>query len=98
VRPGNGAHAVGRRLIVEQDAAATVHLQVYEAGRHENARGNARLCPPGWNLVRRREAGDAAALDHHGSTAMPAAAVKNTVRNDGPPFGVWLVLAHICPR
>jgi hypothetical protein len=53
---------------------------------------------PGWNLVRRREAGDAAALDHHGSTAMPAAAVKNTVRNDGPPFGVWLVLAHICPR
>ena len=45
VRPGNRAHAVGRRLIVEQDAATAIHLQVYEAGRHENARGNARLRP-----------------------------------------------------
>jgi hypothetical protein len=32
VRPGNGAHAVGRRLIVEQNAATPVDLQIDEAG------------------------------------------------------------------
>src|SRR5262245_41772063 len=95
VRPGNRAHAVGGRLVIEQNAAAAVHLQVYKAGRHENACSNTRLLPIGWNLAGWSETGDAAALDHHGSAAMPAATVKNMVRNDGAPLGVSLVLAHI---
>src|SRR4029079_6610054 len=93
------AHPVGGRLIVEKDAAAAIHLQIYEPGCHEHAWRNPRLVPTGWNLTRRSEAGDAAILHHHGGGAMPGAAVKNTIRNDGAPFGVWClvpVLAHIC--
>ncbi len=99
VRPGNRAHAISRRLIIEQNAPTAIHLQIYEPGCHEHACRNPRLVPTGWNLARRNEAGDAAVLHHHGGATMPGAAVKNTVRNDGAPFGVWWlvpVLAHIC--
>src|SRR5262249_32608204 len=98
VCPGNRAHTVSSRPIVEQNATAAIPLQVHKASRHETPCRNARLLPIRWNLARRSEAGDAAIPDHHGSAAMPAAAVKNTVRNDGAPFAVLLVLAHIFPR
>jgi hypothetical protein len=32
VRTGNGAHTVGRGLIIEENAAAAIDLQIYEAG------------------------------------------------------------------
>src|SRR5262245_53864250 len=98
VCPGNRAHAVFGRPIIEQNAAAAVHLQVYKASRQQNACRNTRLPPIGWNLAGRSDTGDAAAPDHHGSATMPAATVKNTVRNDGALFDVSLVLAHIFPR
>ena len=43
VRPGDGAHAVGCRLIVEQNAAAAIDLQIDEAGGEEDAGREARL-------------------------------------------------------
>src|SRR5262249_1146360 len=70
----------------------------YKASRQQNACRNTRLPPIGWNLAGRSDTGDAAAPDHHGSATMPAATVKNTVRNDGALFDVSLVLAHIFPR
>ena len=84
MRPGYRTHAIGSGLIVQQDATATVHLQVYETGRHETAGGNTRLRPVRGNLARRREAGNPALLNHHGGVAMPAAAVKYTVGKNGP--------------
>ena len=79
MRARNRTHAIGGRLIIEQNAAAPVHLQIYEPGRHENACGNTRLQPTERNLARRNEAGDAAVLDHYGGVVMPGATVKNTV-------------------
>ena len=37
VRPGDGAHAVGRRLVVEENAPAAVDLQIDEARGEERA-------------------------------------------------------------
>src|SRR5690349_425210 len=50
VRPGDGAHAVGGRLIVQKDTTATVDLQIDEAGSKESSGGQTRLRPIGGNI------------------------------------------------
>ena len=55
VRPGNGAHAVGGRLIVEENAAAAIDLQIDEARGQESAGRKARLRPIGGNLAPRSQ-------------------------------------------
>ena len=87
VRPGNGAHAVGRRLIVEENAAAAIDLQIYEAGGQEGAGREARLRPIGGNLAPGPKSNDAPVPDQHRGFGMPAVTVKNTVCQDGMPVG-----------
>ena len=83
VRPGNGAHAVGRRLIVEENAAAAVDLQIDEARGQEGAGRQPRLRPVGRNLAPGPKSDDAAVPNQHRGFGMPAVTVKNTVRQDG---------------
>ena len=59
VRPGDGAHALGRRLIVEENAASAVDLQIDEARGQEGAGRQARLRPIGGNLGPGPEPNDA---------------------------------------
>ena len=87
VRPGNGAHAVGRRLIVEENAAAAVDLQIDEAGSQESAGRETRLRPIGGNSPQGANANDAPVPDQHRGFGMPAVTVKNAVRQDGMPVG-----------
>src|SRR5262245_38559225 len=82
VRAGNGAHAVGCRLIIEQHTAAAVDLQIDETGSQERTGRNARLRPIGWDLTPGSKAHDAPVPDHHGGFAVPAMTVKNAVRED----------------
>ena len=65
VRPGDGAHALGRRPIVEQDAAAAVDLQIDEPGSQRRAGRKACLRPIGRELRPRRKPDDAAVPDQH---------------------------------
>jgi len=71
-------------LIVEENAAASIHLQIYEAWGQEDAGRKARLRPIGRNLAPGPNPNDAASRI---STAASYAAVtvKNTVRQDGMP-------------
>src|SRR4029077_16186902 len=100
VRPGNGAHAVGRRLIVEQNAATPVDLQIDEAGGQEDAAREARLRPIGGNLAPGTQSSDASVPDQHRGFGMPPVTVKNTVRQDDMPVGGCRIVsarAHRCP-
>ena len=65
MRSGNGAHAVDRRLIVEENAAAAIDLQIDEARGQEGAGRQARLRPIGRNLAPRRKTSDAAVPNQH---------------------------------
>ena len=87
VRAGNGAHAVGGRLIVEQNAAAAIDLQIDEARGQEGAGRKPRLRPIGGNLAPGPKSDDAPVPDQHRGFGMPAMAVKNAVRQDGMPVG-----------
>jgi hypothetical protein len=87
VRPGNGAHAVGRRLIVEEDAAAPIDLQIYEAGGKEGAGREPRLRPIEGNLAPGPKSNNATVPHQHRGFGTPAVTVKNAVRQDGMPVG-----------
>ena len=83
VCPGNSAHAFDRRLIVEENAATAVDLQIYEAWSQEGAGRKARLRPIGRDLTPGPKPDDAAVPDQHRGFDMPTVAVKNAVRQDG---------------
>jgi hypothetical protein len=87
VRSGNGAHAVGGRLIVQQDAATPVDLQVDEAWGQKGASRNALLRPSGRDIGRRPQADDPAVPDQHRGFDMPAVTVENPIRQDGMRLG-----------
>src|SRR3954462_4156719 len=80
--PRNCAHRVRRRIIVEQDSAATVDLQVDEAGRKQR---------PWWHdldrtvirsLIARRNALNHSTLDHDQGIIVPTMAIENAVGRD----------------
>ena len=83
VSPSNRTHSIGRRLIIKEDAASPVDLQIYEARRQKNAGGQPGCRPIGRYFARAAQAQDTAHPDHHGGFEMPAMAVKNTVCNHG---------------
>ena len=87
VRPGNGAHAVDRRLIIKKNAGPSIDLQIYEAWGQEDAGREARLRPIGRNLAPGPKPNNAAVPDQHRGFGMPAITVKNTVRQDGMAVG-----------
>jgi hypothetical protein len=74
-------------LIVEENAAASIDLQIYEAGRQKGAGREARLRPTGGNLAPGPKSNDAPVPDQQRGIGMPAVTVKNTVRQDGMPIG-----------
>src|SRR6476620_1537469 len=77
--PGNGAHRLRRRLIIEKNAAATVDLQVDEAGRKHR---------PGWHdfgwpvrrtLITWRDGLNHAMIDQDDRIIVPSISIENTV-------------------
>jgi len=87
VRPGYGAHAVGGRLIVQEDAATPVDLQIDEAGSQERARRKTCLRPIGRNVAPPCQPNNAPLPDEHRGFGMPVVTVKNPIRHDGMPLG-----------
>ena len=87
VRPGNSAHAVGRRLVVQENAATPVDLQIDEAGSQEGACRKTCLWPTGRNVAPPCQPNDAPLPDEHRGFDMPAVTVKNPIRQDGMPLG-----------
>jgi hypothetical protein len=75
----NGAHRVRRWVIIEKNAAATVDLQVDEAGRkHRAGRHNF-----GWPVIRtlitRRDALNHPTIDQDDRIIVPSISIENTV-------------------
>jgi hypothetical protein len=75
----NGAHRVRRWLIIEKNAAATVDLQVDEAGRkHRPGRHDF-----GWPVIRtlvtRRDALNHPTIDQDDRAIVPSISIENTV-------------------
>ena len=87
VCPSNGAHSLGGRLIVEQNAATAIDLQIYEARSDKSAAWELRPRPIGGNLGRGSNSDDASIPDQNRRFCMPAVAVKNSIRQDGMPVG-----------
>ena len=86
MRRGDGANAVGRRLIVEQHVAAAVHLQVDEAGREPEAIRQVMRRHRRRQVGARHQRDDAGALDHDRGVALHDAAVKYVAGGDGVLF------------
>jgi hypothetical protein len=93
VRPRNDAHAVGRRLIVEKNAAAAVDLKIDEAGRQEDAGRETHLRPVSGNLAPGSKRSNAAVPDQYCSFGMPAVTVENTVSQYGVTGGGWRIVS-----
>jgi hypothetical protein len=87
MRPGNGAHALSRRLIIEENAAASINLQIDEAGGQNDPGREPLLRPIGGNLAQSANSNDAAITDQHRGFGTPPATVKNAVGQDGMPVG-----------
>jgi hypothetical protein len=69
VRRGDGRHAAKRRLVVEEDAPASVDLQVDETG--QEVAGELYDLGVG-SLLARQDGADSPRLDQHGSVALEA--------------------------
>ena len=87
VRPGNGAHAVGCRLIVKEYATAAIDLEIYEAGGQEGAGGEACLRPIGGNLAPGPKSNDRARPGPGPRLRHASRDRQKPVRQDGMPVG-----------
>jgi hypothetical protein len=81
--PGNGAHAVGCRLIIEKNATAAIDLQIYEARSQESPGRETRSRPIWRDLVPGPQAGDAPIPDQYRGARMPTVTVKYAVGQNG---------------
>ena len=81
----NGAHRVRRWLIIEKKAAATVDLQVDEAGRqHRPGRHNFGR-PVIRTLITRRDALNHSTIDQDDRIIVPSISIENTVSRNCQP-------------
>jgi len=78
----NRAHRVRRRIIVEKDPAATVDLQVDEAGRKQRPRWHDVDRTVIRSLIPRRNALNNSTLDHDQGIIVPTMAIENAVSRD----------------
>jgi hypothetical protein len=69
-------------LIIEENAAAAVDLQIYEAGGKEGTCREARLRPIGGRFVPRVEFNNSTIPDQQRGIGTPAVAIKNPVRQN----------------
>jgi hypothetical protein len=76
-------HGVRRGIVIEQDTAAAVDLNVQEAWRKQGAVRQALMRPGIRNVSPRGQPVNAAALDQHRGMAVPTAAVENPLGKDG---------------
>jgi hypothetical protein len=72
-------HAARRGLIVEQNAAAAIDLEIYEPGRQKDAGRQTGLRAIGANLGSCADSNNAAIPDDHRGSIAPAVTVKNAV-------------------
>jgi hypothetical protein len=79
VSPSDCPHAVHRGLIVEQDAAAAIDLQIYEPGCQKYTGRQTGLRAVRANLGRCADSNNEPVPDKHRGPVMPAVAVKNAV-------------------
>src|SRR5882762_6955978 len=82
---GNGAHRVRRWLIIEENAAATVDLQVDEAGRKHRPGRHEFGWPVTRTLIARRDAHNHPTIDQDDRIMVPSIAIENTVSRNGQP-------------
>jgi hypothetical protein len=74
-------------LIVEQNAATAIDLQIYEARSDKSAGWELHPRPVGWNFARGSNSDDATIPDQNRGFCMPGVTVKNSIRQDGMPVG-----------
>jgi hypothetical protein len=78
----NRAHRVRRWVIIEKDAAATVDLQVDEAGRKQRPRWHNFDRPVIRIAITRRNALNHSTIDHDQGIVVPPMAIENAVSRD----------------
>jgi hypothetical protein len=74
-------------LIVEENAAAAIDLQIYEARSDKSAGWEPHTRPVGGNFARGPNSDDAPVPDQNRSFCMPAVTVKNPICQDGMSVG-----------
>ena len=96
MRGGDRTNGVRRRLIVEQDVAAAIDLDVDKAGSEPRVRGqvHARGCARQFGT--RNDGGDRVALDHHGAVFAQRYAVEDAAGGDGVNFFAHRVRVTFC--
>jgi hypothetical protein len=87
VRPGDGAHAVSGGLIVEENTAASIDLEIDETRCEEDAGRQPCLRPTGGKLTPRGKPDDTTVPNQDRGFGMPSVAVKHFVRQDDVPTG-----------
>jgi hypothetical protein len=75
----NRAHRVRRWLIIEKNPAATVDLQVDEAGRKHRSRRHNFGRPATRTLITGRDALNCSIIDHDHGIAVPTISIENAV-------------------
>jgi hypothetical protein len=82
MRAGNGAHRSRRWVIIEENAAASIDLQVDEAGRkHRSGRHNFNW-PISRTLVTRRNAPNHPTIYEDDRVIAPSISIENAVRRN----------------
>src|SRR3954454_7390968 len=75
----NGAHRVRRWLIVEKDAAASIDLQIDEAGGEHHSRRQNFSLPVTRTLITWRNTLNHPTIDYDDRFIMPSISIKDTV-------------------
>ena len=75
----NRTHRVGRWLVIEENAAATVDLQVDEAGRKHRPGRHGFDVPVACSLIARRDALNYLMIDQDDRIIVPSVSIENTI-------------------
>src|ERR1700704_1041542 len=81
----NGAHRLRRRVIIEKNAAATVYLQIDEAGRKQGSGRHKFNWPVTRTLITRRDTLNHPTIDHNDGIIVPSISIENTVSRNCKP-------------
>jgi hypothetical protein len=74
-------------LIIEENAASAVDLQIYKTRGEEGASREARLRPIGGNVAPRAKFNDAPRPDQERGSRTPAMTIKNSIRQNRMAVG-----------
>src|SRR5207237_2651245 len=82
----DGPHGFGRGIIVQEDPAAAIHLEIDEAWCEESARRQALRPRVARNIFAAGDAGEEATFHDNRGFVVPAAAIENAVGKNGLLF------------